>query len=86
MLREQIAKNLYWVGAAAKYGVGFSKWETLTPEQQDYLYEQADALILSPLKRKIKEIKNPYPEDRDVEEYRFGFWLALQKVLEALES
>ena len=46
-VREEIARKLYWVGAAAKYGVGFPEWETLTPKQQDYLYKQADSLILS---------------------------------------
>ena len=34
----------------------------------------------------IEKVKNPYPKDTGVEEYRFGFWLAIQRVLSLLKE
>ena len=54
-MREQIARNLYQISAAGRYGGRFPEWEELRLDQQEFFREKADTLVLHPIKEEIEK-------------------------------
>lgn len=93
-MKEQIAKNLYRISAAGRYGADFPKWETLLPDQQDFFRNKADTLVLSLIREEMrgslltKEERDIVNEDcfETMDEERIAYCQAqLDKILKVLE-
>lgn len=83
-MKHKIATNLYKICSASRYGTKFPKWETLETDQQDFFRNKAQFLFLTPIRREIEKVENPYPETRNYTAARNGWFECRKKILELL--